>query len=146
MVQKRQDGDKRDLPGSCSILPLFQMMSTISGKPRWFQFHNCVAVQSVIRNINPYAVYFYYENLPKIDKFMYNNWLEVLKQQVPFLYLSQLKKDDIPKACGSYKEKVSFVKNLITDKGGIYFGTQTWITNFPLHKRAATSHNEKGHL
>jgi len=51
---------------------------------RWFEFHHYLSVLSVIKEIRPDNIVFFYDIYPVLDYFLYNTWLDELKDSFPF--------------------------------------------------------------
>ena len=102
---------------------------------RWFEYQNYLSVMSVIRELTPDNIVFYYDTYPVLDSWTYNTWFDELRNDYPFFRIHKL---DIVKenAClGHAKINPHFVFSLLTDRGGMFVNEYTLLEKFPMEYR-----------
>ena len=104
---------------------------------RWFEFNHYLSVMSVIKEIRPDNLIFYYDEHPVMDSWSYNTWFDEIKSSYPFFRLHQLQEGEY--GCrGFRKTNMTFVYDLLTRRGGMYINEHTIIARFPLKFRNYT--------
>lgn len=103
---------------------------------RWFEFKHYLGVMSVLRSIRPDKVYIHHEYAFEIDEVHYNQWLDDLKYDYPWLHVVKMD-DDLLRYCAAqdYEEKVQIILRLLNEDGGMFVGERTWMLNFPAIRR-----------
>lgn len=103
---------------------------------RWFEFKHYLGVMSVLRSIRPDKVYIHHEHPFEIDEVHYNQWMDDLKYDYPWLHVVQMD-DELTKYCAvqDYNEKVQIILRLLNEDGGMFVGEKTWMLNFPTTRR-----------
>ena len=94
-----------------------------------FEFRQYLTLKSVIRFIYPDRLVIHYKYYPLRDKYLYNDWLNDLKDEFPFVELNQLK--NTSSACQSKEKRSVFKENILNKDGGIFIYGSIIITNFP---------------
>lgn len=98
---------------------------------RWFEFRHYLSVISVIKNLDPDNIYFYYDNYPIMDHWIYNNWISYIKSDFPFFKIIEMKS-----ACLGHKNyNRDWIKNRLSELGGIFMGENSFLTFYPLSLR-----------
>ena len=99
---------------------------------RWFEYQHYMSVLSVIKEVRPDLIIFYYDQYPVSDKWIYNTWLKELKESFPFLRFRPLSGDEKAAACeGHANPRLSFAYSRLTVRGGIYISENTILNRFP---------------
>ena len=105
---------------------------------RWFEFHHYISLLSVMKFIRPDQVIFFYDQEPVVDDWIYNTWLDELKEQYPFIRMRKLYEEE--NGCNGHKNpNDDFIDKRLKFSGGIYVNEYTIFTQFPIHHRYMTS-------
>ena len=99
---------------------------------KWFEFKHYLAIQSVIRGMNPDRIVIHYQKLPVVDKLYYYQWFENLKHDFPFLNIVPLANNQIA-VCqkGDSERRRNIILDFLKQDGGVYVGENTWLIDFP---------------
>ena len=101
---------------------------------RWFEFHHYMAVLSMIKYLKPDNIFFYYDTYPIQDYWLYNTWIEEIRDVYPFFHVELMEKSDY--ACADKATpNMTFIYRLLTNTGGIYINEHTILSDFPIKLR-----------
>ena len=104
---------------------------------RWFEFHHYINVISLIRELHPDEIDFYYDEYPVQDYWLYNTWIDELKTEYPFFRPIQINPKTYGPGCNTHgKPNREYVLHLLTYYGGIYINEHTLVTKFPMKFRS----------
>ncbi len=104
---------------------------------RWFEFHNYINVVSLIKELHPDEIDFYYDSFPIKDDWLYNNWIEEIQAEYPFFRAIQINQKLAGPGCLEHaKPNPDFIRHLLTFYGGLYVNEHTLITKFPMRFRS----------
>ncbi|ELT89884.1 hypothetical protein CAPTEDRAFT_200575 [Capitella teleta] len=103
---------------------------------RWFEFIHYLSVKSVIRQLRPDNIIFYYDYEPVVDSWTYNTWFKELQDEYPFFRKFAMNEEYSKMACNGFsKVNPEFVTARLTEMGGMYVHESTVLTSFPLEYR-----------
>ena len=104
---------------------------------RSMEFHNYLSIKSVIQELKPDNLVFYYDELPVTDKEKYNTWFRELQLEYPFFRLCQIRQNEPwGNPCeGPSKPNMDFIYKRLWERGGMYVHELTVITKLPLWYR-----------
>lgn len=106
---------------------------------RWFEFEHYLSVKSVIRELRPDNIVFYYDFEPVMDSWTYNTWFSELKHEYPFFRTFHMNEDYSSQACKSHGQaNLQFILDRLTEMGGMYVHESTLISHFSLEFRKAS--------
>lgn len=101
---------------------------------RWFEFSHYLSVLSAIKHLKPDNIYFYFDAYPIRDHWIYNTWIEEIKNTYPFFHPEQLGPED--HGCVGHSEpNMTFISQILTTTGGIYLNEHTMLEDYPLELR-----------
>ncbi len=104
---------------------------------RWFEFHHYLSVLSVIKELRPDNIIFYYDEYPIQDYWLYNTWMQEIRDHYPFFRVRRLLSTEY--GCSTHSTpNMTFVHSMLSLKGGMYINEHTIITKYPLHLRNYT--------
>ncbi|CAH1790243.1 unnamed protein product [Owenia fusiformis] len=96
----------------------------------WFEFQNYLSMRSVIKYIQPDKIILYYNHIPRIDIKLYNDWLDVIREEFPFITLRKMKIQKFD-ACDNDLKLRSFAHEVMSKTGGIFVDRTTIFTRTP---------------
>ena len=92
----------------------------------YFRFQHFLGMLSIIRYVTPDVIYFYYHQIPGLDRHKYNTWFTELVDLYPFLVPIKTDRDVL---CSKlFKPKVEFIQAKVREKGGMYISENTVLT------------------
>ncbi len=98
---------------------------------RWFEFHHYISVLSLIKELRPDEIDFYYDMYPIQDYWLYNSWIDELKDEFPFFRTIQIDNQRYGAGCSDSKPNRKYVLHLLNYYGGIYLNEHTVVNTFP---------------
>jgi len=102
---------------------------------RWFEFQHYLSVMSVVRQLRPDNIVFFYDVEPVVDVWTYNTWYSEIADSCPFFRRRRVLTDE-PACMGHSTPNMTFVlANLLTANGGMYVNEQTILSRYPLNFR-----------
>ena len=94
------------------------------------QFRDYMSMVSVLNQLRPDQVVIHYQNYPLTDETFYNQWLDDLIHQYPFLLLEPMS-DSQAEYCSEMPErKIQIIMETLTAYGGFYINHNTWMLNY----------------
>ncbi len=104
---------------------------------RWFEFHHYINILSLIKELHPDEIDFFYDEYPVLDEWVYNNWIEELKTEYPFFRTIKIDPSISGPGCQQHgRPNNAFILHLLTYYGGIYLNENTLVAKFPLKFRS----------
>lgn len=98
---------------------------------RTFEFREYLSIMSVLRRMRPDRVIFHYAIYPTADKRYYNQWLDELTRDFPFLLFQIMTKYVSDAMCfAKRQEKLRVIMEVINEEGGFYVSDTTWFLDF----------------
>ena len=104
---------------------------------RWFEFHHYISVRSLIKELRPDEIDFYYDVYPILDYWLYNNWIDELKEEFPFFRTIQIDNQRYGAGCSDSKPNRKYALHLLNYYGGIYLNEHTIVNHFPAKWRSS---------
>lgn len=102
-----------------------------------FEFRHYISILSVIKELQPFTIIFYYNQFPQRDKDYYNTWFQEIRNTYPFLQLKKLTASQ--NGClESSIPNMAFIYNLLKQEGGLYVNEDTIFDRYPLYFRNLT--------
>jgi hypothetical protein len=93
-------------------------------------------VKSVIRQLRPDNIIFYYDFEPVLDSWTYNTWFNELADEYPFFRKFPMNEEYSKMACKGFAQvDLNFVLARLTELGGMYVHENTILSQYPLHYR-----------
>ncbi|KAK6178973.1 hypothetical protein SNE40_011439 [Patella caerulea] len=90
---------------------------------KYFSFENYLSVLSSYRFLKPTRIIFHYHHLPELDSFGYYQFYAEMTKTIPILSHEPIQ------SCGTGFNKMALILYTLDQRGGIYIGEKTILSN-----------------